>query len=173
MKKAIFLDKDGTLNIDIWYAYKKEDCTLLEPGIWGILRQFQQKWYFLIIVTNQAGIDKWYYKEDDFHVFMLELQKQLWITFNGIYFCPYHPDFSGESIFRKPNNGMLLQAQKDFDIDCSLSYMIGDNEKDIQAGKKSWCKTILYNSQNFDLKDFKNIPDFCVTSWNEIEKIID
>jgi D-glycero-D-manno-heptose 1,7-bisphosphate phosphatase len=173
MKKAIFLDRDGTLNIDIWYAYKKEDCTLVESGVWDILRRFQQKWYLLIIVTNQAGIDKWYYKENDFHLFMWELQKQLGIAFDGIYFCPYHPDFSWESILRKPNNGMLLQAQRDFDIDFSLSYMIGDNEKDIQAWQKSWCKTILYNSQNLNLKDFKNMPDFCTRSWKEIEKIIE
>ncbi len=173
MKKAIFLDRDGTLNIDIWYAYKKEDCELVEPGIGKILIKFQQTWYLLIIVTNQAGIDKWYYQERDFYLFMEELQSKLNIKFDGIYFCPYHPDFSGESDLRKPNNGMLLQAQKDFGIDFSKSFMIGDNEKDIQAWQKSWCTTILYNSQKLSFNTFENPPDFCVESWSEIEKIIE
>jgi D-glycero-D-manno-heptose 1,7-bisphosphate phosphatase len=172
MRKAIFLDRDGTLNIDIWYAYKKEDCQLVEENVWDILRKFQGLWYLLIIVTNQAGIDKWYYEEKDFYLFMDKLKEKLQITFDGIYFCPYHPDFSWESILRKPNNGMLLQAQIDFGIDFSKSFMIGDNEKDIQAWAKSWCTTILYNSQKLSLNTFKNLPDFCVESWREIERII-
>jgi len=172
MNKAIFIDRDGTLNIDINYAYKIEDCKLVEKNIWEILKKLKQKWYLLVVITNQAWIDKWYYTEKDFWDFMKEIERQLDLKFNWIYFCPYHPDFSWESECRKPNNWMILQAEKDLNIDLKSSFMIWDNEKDIIAWNKSWCKTILYNSTKLDIKNFEIKPDFVVNNWKEIEKIV-
>jgi D-glycero-D-manno-heptose 1,7-bisphosphate phosphatase len=171
-KKAIFLDRDGTLNVDIWYAYKIEDCHLIEKWIWNILQQFRNKWYLLIIITNQAWIDKWFYCKKDFDLFMIELSKQLNIDFDEIYFCPYHPDFTWLRSCRKPNNWMILQAEKDFNIDLKKSFMIWDNFKDIESWKKSNCKTILINTQNLNIDDFEIKVDFITSKWNEIEKII-
>lgn len=172
MKKAIFLDRDGTLNVDIHYAHKKEDCKLVEQNIWKILQKFREAGYLLIITTNQAGIDKWYYGEEDFWSFMKELENQLDIVFDATYFCPFHPDFSGEKPCRKPNNGMILQAKKEFDIDLKASFMIGDNEKDVISGKKSGCTTILINTNDFDVESFASKPNFAVDSWEEIKSII-
>ena len=173
MNKAIFLDRDGTLTDESCYPdFFAENCELVEKNIWDILRRFKTEGYLLVIITNQAWIDKWYYTENDFWLFMEELENQLNIKFDGIYFCPYHPDYSGESQCRKPNNGMLLQAQKDLNIDLNNSFMIWDNEKDIIAGKKSWCKTILYNSNNINFIEFKVKPDFVANNWQEIEKFI-
>jgi len=172
MNKAIFIDRDGTLNIDINYAYKIEDCILVEKKLWEILKKFKYKWYLLVVITNQAWIDKWYYTKKDFWDFMKELERQLDLKFDWIYFCPYHPDYSWESECRKPNNWMILQAQKELNIDLKKSFMIWDNEKDIIAWNKSWCKTILYNSKKLDIKNFEIKLDFVVNNWKEIEKIV-
>lgn len=172
MKKAIFLDRDGTINIDNGYTYKVEDCKLLDDNIWTYLSNFRKKGYLLIITTNQAWIDRWYYNKNDFFTFMSHLEGVLWITFDWIYYCPYHPDFSWESILRKPNNGMILQAQKDFDIDLKKSFMIWDNLKDVESGYKSQCKTILINTQELRLKDTDIQPDYITNNWEEINNII-
>ena len=172
MKKAIFIDRDWTLNTDIWYAYKVDDCVLVEPWIWEMLHKFRAEWYLLVIITNQAWIDKWFYNEDDFNLFMKELERQLNVVFDWIYFCPFHPKFSWESECRKPNNWMLLNAQKDLDIDLDNSFMIWDNFKDVEAWRKSGCKTIMINTNNFDLEESDVKPDFLVNKWSGIEKII-
>ncbi len=172
MKKAIFLDRDGTLNIDIWYAYKIEDCFLVEEWIWSILQKFKDKWYLLVITTNQSGIDKWFYKKEDFDLFMIELEIKLNIKFDWIYHCPYHPDFTWLLKCRKPNNWMILQAKKDLNINLEKSYMIWDNFKDVESWKLSNFITILINTQNLNTDNLEVKPDFIVSKWNKIEKII-
>jgi len=173
MNKAIFLDRDGTITDESCYPnFFVENCKIVEKNIWEILKKLKKAWYLLVIITNQAWIDKWYYTEKDFWNFMKETEKQLDIKFDGIYFCPYHPDFSGTYPCRKPNNGMILQAQKELNIDLKNSFMIWDSEKDIIAWSKSWCKTILYNSQKLDINNFETKPDFVASSWNDIEKFI-
>ena len=172
MKKAVFLDRDGTLTDESVYPnFYSENCKLVEKNIWKVLKNLKEKWYLLVIITNQAWIDKWYYTEKDFWKFMKELEEQLDLKFDEIYFCQYHPDFSWESECRKPNNWMILQAQKDLNIDLKKSFMIGDSEKDIIAWDKSWCKTILYNGKGLDIDKFKIKPNFIVDSWREIEKL--
>lgn len=172
MNKAIFIDRDGTLTDESYYPdFFAENCKLMEDNIWKILRELRKKWYLLVIITNQAWIDKWYYTEKDFWDFMKELERQLDLKFDWIYFCPYHPDYSWESKCRKPNNWMILQAQKDLNIDLQKSFMIGDSKKDIIAWNKSGCKTILYNSKKLDINDFEIKPNFVVNSWKEIEAL--
>jgi len=174
MNKAIFLDRDGTLTDESCYPnFFPENCKLVDKNIPEVLKKLKQKWYLLVITTNQAWIDKWYYTEKDFWDFMKELQKQLNLKFDGIYFCPYHPDFSWNHPCRKPNNWMILQAQKDLNIDLAKSYMIWDSEKDIIAWKKSGCKTILYNSQKLNIENLAVKPDFVVKDFLEILSIID
>jgi len=171
MKKAIFIDRDWTITSEDCYPnFFPENVELMENNIWEVLKKFRQKWYLVIIITNQAWIDKWYYTEKDFWEFMEETEKQLSFKFDKTYFCPYHPDYSWKYSCRKPDNWMILQAKKDFNIDLEKSFMIWDSEKDIKAGKKSWTKTILYNSKNLDRLDTK--PDYAIKSWSEIEKII-
>lgn len=165
MKKAVFLDRDWTLNKDNWYTYKVEDLALIDENIPSILKYFKNKWYLLIIVTNQSWIDRGYYKEEDFWKFMRALENKIWFEFDAIYFASNHPDISWDSSFRKPNNWMLLKAQKDFSIDLSKSFMVWDSESDILVWKKSWCKTILL------WKKFED-ADFIVSSWLEIKNII-
>lgn len=141
MKRALFLDRDGVINVDKKYIYKIEDFEFL-PGIFEVLKYFQAKGYLLIVITNQAGIGRGYYSEDDFHqltAWMLRQFENQGIGIAKVYYAPSHPDF-GIGIYkrddqlRKPNPGMILMAKEEFDIDLRHSILIGDKDSDIEAG---------------------------------------
>ena len=153
MNKAIFLDRDGTINKDEGYTYKIEDLEFIDSAIEG-LRRMQNKGYSLIIVTNQSGIAQGRFKEKDYLMFRNEMHNQLreyGITIDKEYFCPHHPEkgFNGEVVelkidckCRKPKTGMLEQAAKDFNLDLKKCWMIGDKEIDVLTGKNAGCRTI-------------------------------
>lgn len=142
--KALFLDRDGVINVDKHYVYRVEDCEFIE-GIFDLCRKAKQDGYLVIVVTNQAGIAKGKYTEEDYFKFRdyvhAEFVKQ-GCPIDAEYYCPYHTDaviekYCKDSEDRKPNPGMILKAQKDFDIDLSQSILIGDKETDIEAGKRA------------------------------------
>lgn len=135
MPKALFLDRDGVVNIEKNYLHKIDDFELVE-GILDVCRRYEANGYLILIVTNQSGISRGYYTEDDFKYlsgWMVEHFKSLGITLTHIYHCPHHESIDGQCDCRKPEPGMFLEAQKDFDIDMKNSLMIGDNERDIEA----------------------------------------
>jgi len=139
MNKAVFLDRDGIVNIEKNYVYKIEDFEFI-PGIFDLCRQYQQEGYLLFIITNQAGIARGYYSEEQYLIltdWMVNQFKAAGITISKVYFCPHHPDFTGECECRKPHPGMILQAAKEFDLDLSNSILIGDKESDVEAGEKA------------------------------------
>ncbi len=139
VKKALFLDRDGVINKEKNYLYKIEDFEFID-GVFESCKFFQDRGYEIIIITNQAGIARGYYTEEDFHRlnnWMLDEFKKRGINISKVYFCPHHPDFTGECECRKPNPGMILQAQKEFGLDLSSSILVGDKESDIKAGKNA------------------------------------
>jgi len=136
MQKALFLDRDGVINIEKDYLYKIEDFEFID-GIFELCRHYTELGYLIIVVTNQSGIAREYYNVDDFSSLTLWMQNEFLkrdITLQKVYFCPHHPDISGECSCRKPKPGMLLSAQKKFNIDMKNSILIGDKERDIEAG---------------------------------------
>jgi len=136
MKKALFLDRDGVINKEKNYLYKIEDFEFID-GVFETCKYFQDKGYLLVIITNQAGIARGKYSEDDFEkltLWMLEQFKENGIQITQVYHCPHHPDFSGECSCRKPKSGMILEAQKEFEIDLKNSILVGDKNSDIEAG---------------------------------------
>ena len=142
MNKAVFLDRDGVVNVEKNYVYKIEDFEFM-PGIFDVCKKYQQEGYLLFIITNQAGIARGYYTEEQFRIltdFMIKQFEKQGILIKKVYFCPHHPDFTGECECRKPNPGMILQAAKEFDIDLSESILIGDKESDIEAGERAGIK---------------------------------
>lgn len=146
MKRAIFLDRDGVINRKggPYYIYLKEDFVLNE-GVTEALKYLMHKGFLLIIITNQGGIAKGVYTEEQMHEvhnFMKELLKKDGIEIAGIYYCPHHPDVSPCEC-RKPGTLLLEKAIKDFNIDTASSWMIGDSEIDIQAAEKMGIKGIL------------------------------
>ncbi|MDD4506000.1 MAG: D-glycero-beta-D-manno-heptose 1,7-bisphosphate 7-phosphatase [Sulfurospirillaceae bacterium] len=133
MTKAIFLDRDGVINIDKAYVSKIEDFEFYE-GVFEALTHFQNLGYLLIIVTNQSGIGRGYYTEEDFQKLTAWMQRELLhvkIKIDAVYHCPHAPE--ANCACRKPQSGMFLRAIEDFDIDVKQSWMIGDKPSDIEA----------------------------------------
>ena len=133
MNKAVFLDRDGVINLDKAYVSKIEDFEFCE-GVFEALTHFQNLGYLLIIVTNQSGIGRGYYTEEDFQKLTDWMRKELLhvrIKIDAIYHCPHAPE--ANCACRKPQSGMFLKAIEDFDIDVTQSWMIGDKPSDIEA----------------------------------------
>lgn len=140
MNKAIFLDRDGTLNEDEGYVHKIEDFKLL-PSVIEALKLLKN--FKLIIITNQSGIGRGYYREEDFHKFNGKLIEELnkrGVKIEKTYFCPHKPEESCDC--RKPNIKFVKQAEKEFNINLKESFVIGDHPHDIELGKKAGCKTV-------------------------------
>lgn len=141
MRRALFLDRDGVINKEVGYLYRIEDFEFIAGAI-ETCRQFQKAGYLLIVITNQAGIARGYYTEEDFHLlnnWMLEQFRQSGVQLDRVYYSPYHPEhgrgqYKQDTFCRKPNPGLILQAQRERDIDLSSSILVGDKESDIEAG---------------------------------------
>lgn len=139
MRKALFLDRDGVVNVEKNYLHKIEEFELVE-GIAEVCRAYQENGYLIIIVTNQSGISRGLYSEEDFAIlseWMVEHFKTLGITITHIYHCPHHESIDGVCECRKPEPGMFLSAQREYDLDMAHSVMIGDNERDIEAALRA------------------------------------
>ncbi|MCL4432027.1 MAG: D-glycero-beta-D-manno-heptose 1,7-bisphosphate 7-phosphatase [Epsilonproteobacteria bacterium] len=153
MPKALFLDRDGVVNVEKNYLYKIEDFELID-GIVEVCKHYETLGYLIIIVTNQSGISRGYYTQEDFNrlsQWMIEHFKSLGVTITHIYHCPHHESIDGHCDCRKPQPGMFLEAQKDFDLDMARSIMIGDNERDIQAAIRAGVATnILLSLEAFE-----------------------
>ena len=142
MNKALFLDRDGVINKEKNYLYKIEDFEFID-GVFETCKYFQDNGYLIIVITNQAGIARGKYTEDDYQIltdWMIKEFEKKDIKISKVYHCPHHPDFSGDCECRKPNPGMILQAKKDFNIDLSQSILVGDKNSDIEAGIKAGVK---------------------------------
>ena len=162
MKKAIFLDRDGTINVEKDYIYKSEDL-IFEEGTIDALKTFKNLGYILIVVSNQSGIARGYFTEEDLNIFnnnLNEILKKNGVEITEFYCCPHHPDGIGEykkvCECRKPNNKMIEDAIKKYNIDREKSYMIGDKTSDIGAGLKSNLKTVLVKT-GYGLKDMEKV----------------
>lgn len=143
MNKAVFLDRDGTINVEKNYLYQIEDFEFI-PGVPEAIKMLNDAGYLVIVVTNQAGIARGYYTEEDMYKLHRHIDEELKkynAHIDAYYFCPHHPlhgigKYKQDCNCRKPKSGMLEEAIKDFNIDVTKSYIIGDKEWDIEAGKK-------------------------------------
>ena len=156
--RALFLDRDGVINIDYGYVYKIINFDF-RPEIFEICKIALEHKYKIIIVTNQSGIGRKLYSEKDFlllNEYMIrEFEKKL-ITISCTYYCPYHPTegkgkYLKDSFFRKPNPGMILKASRDFDIDLKESFMIGDKDSDYEAARRANLKYYI-DAKNINWK---------------------
>lgn len=168
MNKAIFLDRDGTINVDTGYTHKIKDLEFEQKAIQG-LQILQNLGYKLIIITGQSGIGRNYYSEQDYHKFMNELYRRLkkeGIKIEKDYFCPHAPEDNCNC--RKPKTKMLEQAITDFNINISKSWVIGDKTDDIEMGRRANCRTILVKTSKAGEDGHFNIkPDFIAKNLAE------
>ncbi len=151
MQRALFLDRDGVINVDHAYVHTKESFDFID-GIFELVRQARELDYLVIVVTNQAGIGRGYYSEDDFLV-LTDWMKAEFVargTFiDGVYYCPSHPvhgvgKYLTDSSMRKPAPGMLLKARDEFEIDMANSIMVGDKRTDMEAGEAAKVGRLLW-----------------------------
>lgn len=154
MNKAVFIDKDGTLVKNIPYNVDPAKIEL-EPFAGTALPMLKSNGFKLIVVSNQSGVAHGFFGEADLQVVSDRIQHLLTSENNAridaFYFCPHHPNARDERYAlscacRKPEPGLILQAAVDFNIDMSLSWMIGDILHDVEAGNRAGCKTILLNN---------------------------
>lgn len=169
--KAIFLDRDGTINqLKKWQKYVSDVKDVkLWKNVKETLKKLKDLWYKLIVITNQTWVWAWYYTQKQVEEVNREIEKQLWFNFNKIYACYHHPNANCEC--RKPKTKNIEQAIQDFNIDIKQSYFIWDKEKDIQTWKKVWCKwTILISNEDIKIFDIK--PDFIIEDFSELLDIV-
>jgi len=140
-RPALFLDRDGVINVDHAYVHKKDNFEFID-GIFELCKKAQESGYLIIIITNQAGIGRGYYTDKDFHSltdWMIGEFSKKEVTIDAVYHCPYHPEkgigvYKKDAACRKPNPGMILMAKNEFKINLSRSILIGDKGSDIKAG---------------------------------------
>ena len=167
--KAVFLDRDGVINVDRQYVAKIEDFTF-RKGIFKLLRYLQEAGYLLIVVTNQSGIGRGYYTREDFEkltAWKLEQLAKRGIRIEQVCFCPHAPEW--ECDCRKPSPKMVLEAAKRHDIDLSASWMVGDKKSDIDAGKNAGVgKTVLISETCEDRLG----ADYCIRNVGEMIDLV-
>ena len=182
LSKAVFLDRDGTLNYDPGYLGNPNDLELFsDTG--NVLAALKNKFQFkLIVISNQAGIARGIITEEQVISVNNELNKKLSefnVQIDAFYYCPFHPDFSSKEdcLCRKPSPKMILDAANDLNIDLSKSYFVGDTAADIIAGLTVQLKTILVKTGKGAesisiLQNGNNFPSFVAENLTEAYKFI-
>lgn len=164
MNRAVFLDRDGTLNPDPGYISDPADFRLFD-GVAEALAELQRAGYLLILITNQSGVSRGLIslaQLDAVHEKLRELLAAAGARLDAIYYCPHHPDFCYEGVTvcdcRKPGSQLVLDAIKDFNIDPALSFMIGDRSSDIKSGIGAGVQPVYIGAQ--PLAGFEYVPTY-------------
>jgi len=146
--KAVFLDRDGVLNQEMGdYVCRLEDFHILDN--FDALKILQNRGYLLIVATNQGGLAKGWYTDDELakmHQRLIEVHLAHGVEITDIFYCPHHPDFTADCDCRKPKPGLLLQGIEKYNIDPAKSYFIGDRERDMEAATAVGIQGILVDS---------------------------
>ena len=164
-QKAVFLDRDGTLNKDRGFITSPEQLELID-GVAEAVKTINKSGYLAIVITNQPVIARGECSFETLQQIHDKLETELGkdgAYIDALYYCPHHPDsgFEGERIAykgkcncRKPATGLIEQAQKDFNIDISQSFMVGDSSRDTDCGKNAGCKANILVDEKYTLSDF-------------------
>lgn len=175
MKKCIFLDRDGNINVEKDYLHKVEEFEFID-GAREAIKIFNELGYLVVVVTNQSGVARGYYDENSVKTLHDYLQKEVEKIgghIDGFYYCPHHPEkgigeYKLDCNCRKPEPGMFLEAQKDLDIDFSSSIMVGDKISDVKAGENLGMRSILVRTGH-GLEEEKKIKNSCEVHENLYE----
>jgi D-glycero-D-manno-heptose 1,7-bisphosphate phosphatase len=180
-RKAVFLDKDGTLVEDVPYNIDPSLIRLAPGAVEGLARMHQAG-YLLMVVSNQSGVARGYFPESALGAVVQRLQElfdECDVPLAGFYYCPHHPhgsvaQFATRCGCRKPAPGMLLRAAQQHQIDLNRSWLVGDILDDIEAGRRAGCRTVLLrNSGETEWRfDTERTPDFLVDDLAEAARCI-
>ncbi|MEW6686522.1 MAG: HAD family hydrolase [Candidatus Edwardsbacteria bacterium] len=155
MKRAVFLDRDGTINVDYGYIGEPDKVKLL-PSVAKGIRLLNEKGFLVIVITNQSGVARGYFDEKTVkrvNQGIAELLAQENARIDAFYFCPHHPDFGNKKYrkdcsCRKPKPGLFKKAALDFKINFAKSWIVGNEPRDIEMGKELGAKMILLGKHN-------------------------
>lgn len=177
---AIFLDRDGTMNVDHGYVHEIDNFQFID-GVIDAMKELKQMGYALVMVTNQSGIARGIFSEETF----MQLTEWMdWsladreVDLDGIYFCPHHPEsaieeYRQECDCRKPQPGMLLSAQRELNIDMAASYMVGDKIDDIRAGQAAGVgTTVLVRTGKPVTEEGEKAADCVINSLADLPDLI-
>ena len=171
-KKAIFLDRDGVINKEISYLHKIDDFEFID-GIYSACHHFQNLGYAIVIVTNQSGISRNLYKEEDYQtltIWMLEEFKKNDIEILDVFHCPHEPNSLCKC--RKPKPGMFLEARIKHTINMKNSWMIGDKETDIKAANLAGIQNTILMKSGHEIDADKSDAKFILKSIHDSIKLI-
>jgi D,D-heptose 1,7-bisphosphate phosphatase len=186
MKKCVFLDRDGNINVEKDYLHKIEDFEFIK-GAKESIKIFNDLGYLVVVVTNQSGVARGYYDENsvkELHDYLQREVESIGGHVDGFYYCPHHPEkgigkYKLDCNCRKPEPGMFLQAKEDLDIDFSNSIMVGDKISDVKAGKNLGMRSILVKTGHgveevgkldFDCEVFDDLESFANSLVKETKK---
>lgn len=149
--RALFLDRDGVVNVEVGYLHRAEDVRFVD-GIFSLCRTAMRLRYRLVVVTNQAGIARGYYGEDDFERLMAWMRETLraeGVELDAVYYCPFHPEhgigrYKREHEDRKPGTGMLRRAERELGVMLAESVLVGDRSSDIAAANAAGLRQAFF-----------------------------
>ena len=163
---ALFLDRDGVINIEKNYLYRIEDFEFID-GIFDLCRFFQKKGYKIVVVTNQSGICRGYYSKEDFAKLTTWMEREFakeGVMIAKTYHCPHHPEFTGKCSCRKPEPGMFLKAKEELCLDMQNSVMVGDKLSDLEAAKRAG----VGRGYLFDGKTIKSLKEILAIEEKDV-----
>lgn len=178
MNKAVFLDRDGTINIEKKYLYKIEDFEFID-GAQNAIKLLNDSGYKVIVITNQAGIARGYYNEGDvenLHLYISEELRKYGAHIDAFYYCPHHPS-EGKGIYkincdcRKPKSGLYRRAIEEFNISAQESYVVGDKVSDLIPGIALNMKAILLET-GYGKEEKNNIGTYDILIKSKIDEAI-
>ena len=164
---AVFLDRDGTLMRDVEYCGDPKQVQIFD-GVEAALRKLKDSGFKLIVITNQSGIGRGYFTEEDYRAVEKEVELQLGVI-DATYFCPDAPDAGCRC--RKPQPGLIFDAQRDQQIDLSRSFLVGDKPLDAECGRNAGVRTILVQTGNGPPNE-KSSADWIARDLTEAAEII-
>lgn len=175
IRPAVFLDRDGVLTVENSYVCSVEELQIF-PYARKCIEQIHQKGYYAIVVTNQSGIARGLFTEEELHRMNRVLVQETGV--DAVYYCPHHPQGIVEKYkvscdCRKPKTGLLERACKDYQIDLDNSFMVGDRAGDILAGTKMGIKTVLLES-GYGLENLEEDvrPDYCLVDLKHFVELL-
>ena len=170
--KAIFLDRDGVINREIGYLNKIEDFEFID-GVFDACNYYQRIGFLIIVITNQSGISRGFYSENDFIIlnnWMINQFNKKNVDILDVFFCPHMPNEHCNC--RKPSPGLIIDAQQKYNIDLKRSWLIGDKETDIMAGNKAGIENTILVKTGHKIDESMSNAKYILKSLEETIQII-
>lgn len=164
--KAVFVDRDGTLIVDVGYPRDPELVEFL-PGALNALRRLAQLGFSIVVISNQSGIGRGLVSNpeaEQVHQRFIDLLANSGVQLSGAYYCPHAPTDGCDC--RKPAPGLIMRAANDLNLNPEQSFLVGDKSSDVEAGERARCKTILLNSDSM-AQTWNPRPTWLVKTWSE------